>query len=119
MKNALTEGALAEYEAGKYLESAGYKIVERNVNYPKIGELDIVALDGKTLVIVEVKYRTDKNYGSPIEAVTEPKMRKLVRAAERYIAECPVRYETVRFDVCSVTDRGVELIKNAFYGRWR
>lgn len=113
------EGILAEFEAGKYLESIGYKVIDRNVNYPGIGELDIVAMDGKTLVVVEVKYRSNKDFGHPLESITKSKVRKIVKATECYLAEQKPLYDAVRFDVISVLDGISEHIKNAFYGYWR
>ena len=54
------------------LEEKGYKILGRNI-YCRYGELDIVALDGLTIVFVEVKYRKNSIYGMPEEAVTYKK----------------------------------------------
>lgn len=112
------EGILYEHQAGVLLEEKGYKLIDRNVNYPKVGELDIVAMDGKTLVIVEVKYTATKEFGYPIEQITPSKIRKIIKATERYLAECPYRYDAVRFDAVCFLDGIPEHIENAFYGRW-
>ncbi len=112
------EGLLAEYEAGKYLEEKGYTIVERNVNYPGKGELDIVATYAKTLVVVEVKYRSTGDYGDPIESVTRSKVGKIIKATELYIAEHGYDDYDVRFDIVVLRDGKIEHIEDAFYGYW-
>jgi putative endonuclease len=112
------EGILAEYQAGQYLENAGCKIIDRNVSFKNAGELDIIALDKDTLVIVEVKYRSTKDFGHPLESITKPKIRKILKTTEMYIAATDIKYKDIRFDVISVTDKGIEHIKNAFYGYW-
>lgn len=118
MKTGIAEGITAEYLAAEFLKNIGYKIVAANVNYPGAGELDIVALDGKDLVIAEVKYRGNHDFGYPVESMTKSKVRKILKATERFLMETDVKYNGVRFDVLTVTDNGVEQIKNAFYGYW-
>lgn len=112
------EGILAEYQAGKYLEEKGYTIIARNLNYPQVGELDIVAIDGKYLVVVEVKYRSTKEFGYPIEAVTKSKIKKIIKATERFLLSYKGNYSGVRFDVISIQDGVIEHIPSAFYGYW-
>lgn len=109
---------MAEYAAGEYLEKKGYKIVGRNVNYPGKGELDIVAFDGDTLVIVEVKYRSTGDHGDPIEGVTRTKIAKILKATELLILERDYVDKDVRFDIIAVRDGKIEHIENAFYGYW-
>lgn len=112
------EGLLAEYEAGEYLEKEGYKIVGRNVNYPGKGELDIVAIKDGTFVIVEVKYRSSKEHGDPVESVTRTKVAKIIKATEMLIVERGYEDYDVRFDIIAVRDGKIEHIENAFYGYW-
>lgn len=111
-------GAEAEYRALEYLRQKGYRILDRNVNYPKVGEIDLVAEMGDTLVFVEVRYRATKDFGDPIESVTNSKVKKLLRAAERYLAALPVKFESVRFDLIAVDDCGIDHVEDAFYGYW-
>lgn len=113
------DGVRAESEAAIYLESNGYRIIARNVNYPKIGELDIVCECGGTIVFVEVKYRASNKYGYPIEAVTETKASKIVKAANVFIRERRLYEKDVRFDIIVSKDGVIEHIQNAFYGEWR
>ncbi|HMW00657.1 MAG TPA: YraN family protein, partial [Acidobacteriota bacterium] len=104
------------------------QIIARNVTLPLgrtpegtpiTGELDIVALDGQTLVFVEVKTRSSDELALPEAAVTPAKQRKLARTARRYrrlIGPVDVPY---RFDVVSIVASGqvapkIKLLKNFF-----
>ena len=66
------------------------------------GELDVVATDGATVVVVEVKTRTGTGFGRPEEAVTPRKLARVRRVAQRWLAEHRVRWVEVRFDVVAV-----------------
>ncbi|MBV2362558.1 YraN family protein [Streptomonospora nanhaiensis] len=94
-------GARGEEVASAYLRRAGMRILARNWRCPE-GELDIVAGDGGTLVVAEVKTRTSLRFGSPLEAVTEPKRRRLRRLARRWQAEHRAWGAPTRIDVVSV-----------------
>lgn len=110
-------GELAELHAKNYLLSLGYKILDTNWYHGHL-ELDIVAQDGEELVIVEVKSRNGIRYEHPSEAVTNAKMKRIVEAADAYILEKDLDYET-RFDVVTVIFFGqnfeLEHFKDAFY----
>jgi putative endonuclease len=108
-------GRRGEDLASLLLEENVLRILDRNVRY-KDGELDIVALDGATTVFVEVKRRRDDALGTPAEAVTVRKRRRVVRAARRWLASHPGRGRSVRFDVVAVRDEpaSVTWIKAAF-----
>ena len=94
-------GRRGEAAAAAYLERVGMTVVERNWRC-RFGELDIVALDETTLVLVEVKTRKSTAKGSPEEAVSETKQRKLLRLAEAYIAHSKISPTEIRFDVIAV-----------------
>ncbi len=87
----------------QYLESENYDIVERNFDC-KQGEIDIVAFDKnkKELVFIEVKTRTNYNYGSPAEAVNLPKQKHIYMAAKYYIYLNKIKDVFFRFDVIEV-----------------
>jgi putative endonuclease len=102
-------GDAAEDAAETYLRAQGYQIVERNVA-GKLGEIDLVALDGETLVFVEVKARASAEYGLAIEAVGPRKQARLARAAAMFLAKNRSR-RACRFDVLGL-DRGAD-------GSWR
>jgi putative endonuclease len=100
-------GRSAEQLVATRLESSGWRIVGRNVRLPS-GELDIVALDGSTLVFVEVKAgRTGASLGPerPAHAVGRRKQLKLRRLAREWIAERrgPSGVAGYRFDVVGVS----------------
>lgn len=99
-------GRRAEELVANRLERAGWRVVGRNVGLPS-GELDIVALDGRTLVFVEVKAgRAGTALGpeKPAHAVGYRKQRKLRRLAREWIAERrgPSGVAGYRFDVVGV-----------------
>ena len=96
-------GMRGEDAAAAYLERAGMHVIERNwrSQTPK-GEVDIVALDGEVLVVCEVKTRTSAVNGTPEEASSPTKQRRLVRLAEAYIAQAGVGPVETRFDVISI-----------------
>jgi len=110
-------GNLGEDLAVQYLEGLGYKILERNWHAGK-NEIDIIAQDGKFLVIAEVKTRRSNYFGEPEENVTRLKQKALIRAADVYIQRKNIPLEA-RFDIVSVLFSGnshsVKQIKDAFY----
>ncbi len=111
-------GARGEDVAVSYLKKNGYKIVERNFRCV-LGEIDIVAYDGKTLVFVEVRTRKSRQFGSPISSVSYRKQKKLISLANFYIKKHRLFDKPARFDVVGITlgekdNCTVELVKNAF-----
>jgi putative endonuclease len=94
-------GARGEAAAVAFLARAGFEIAETNWR-TAAGEVDIVAWDGPDLVFVEVKTRRSEKMGTPEEAVSPTKQRRLVRLARAYLAETHARARLVRFDVVSL-----------------
>ena len=94
-------GRYGEDVAVRHLEEKGWRIVERNWR-GVAGELDIVALDGPTLVVVEVKTRSGTGFGYPAEAVTLTKLTRLRRLAGQWLADHELRVDAVRIDVVGV-----------------
>lgn len=92
-------GEHGEKFAARYLESLGFEILERNWRCSH-GELDIVAYDpaDRALVFVEVKTRTGRDFGTPLEAITYAKARKLYRLAMMWQKERQRRARVVRVD---------------------
>ena len=113
----LRTGLLGEELAAVYLKHAGYQIVEKNYRCP-LGEVDIVARDGESLVFVEVKSRRSDKFGVPQLAVGAKKQEKLSKIALYYLKEKRLHGRQARFDVVAVRilseGNRVELIKNAF-----
>ena len=107
------KGDIGEDAAAKFLVKKGFKIVERNFK-SKLGEIDIVALDGDTLVFVEVKNRTTAKFGLPREAVDFNKQQKLIKNALYYIQTTNAYKVKKRFDVVEILDEKITHIPNAF-----
>lgn len=90
------------FVAGR-LERAGYHIVDRNWRI-RGGELDVVALDGETLVFVEVKVRTGERVGVAEDSLDERKLGRLLRAAEMYVEAHPEHIDRLwRVDFVAIT----------------
>lgn len=113
-------GVTGEGIAADHLKRKGFRIIDRNYRCRRFGEIDLIALDGKTLVFVEIKCRKNKKYGEPFEAVDERKRRKLRLIAESYLQR-NWKYRTLsaRFDVVSIIlsesgDTEITHIENAF-----
>jgi putative endonuclease len=102
-------GLSGEALAEDHLRGLGYQIVEKDVRTP-LGQLDLVAIDGKTLVFVEVKTRAGHGYGLPQESVDSRKIRKLRQLGLYYLKIRPHR-GAVRFDVVGLTVREGRLIR--------
>lgn len=95
-------GEWGEQLACGELERRGYVILDRRYR-TRAGEIDIVARHGGVLVFVEVKTRRSGRCGSPAEAVTARKRRRIVLMASDYLARRRPRAEGCRFDVVAVT----------------
>ena len=102
-------GQAGEDLACAHLVDSGMRILARNYRC-RVGEIDLVARDGETLVFVEVKERSGRSHGAAIEAVTPLKRRRIVRAARHYAAghgglELAVRFDVVAIDRDPAGDR--------------
>ena len=110
-------GKEGERIAEEYLKKKGYRLVERNYRCAA-GELDLIVLDHRVVVFVEVKTRTGQTFGSPFEAVEFRKQRKMIQAAQYFLAEKKLQQRDARFDVVGISwparDPMVEHIENAF-----
>lgn len=93
-------GIKGEEIAFKYLLQKGYKIRDRNWRYNN-AEIDIIAFHANQLIIVEVKTRSAAIWEEPRETISDQKIRFLTHAAEAYILEHEIDYET-RFDVIAI-----------------
>ncbi|RBP67915.1 putative endonuclease [Brevibacterium sanguinis] len=93
----LALGRLGEDLAVAYLEDRGMTIVERNFRCPR-GELDIIARDGDTLVVVEVKTRRTLALGSPLEAITVAKLRRIRLLTALWLSRQSEFFSSVRID---------------------
>lgn len=111
-------GDQGEDRTVRFLETAGYEIVERNYRC-RGGEIDIVARERDDLVFVEVKSRRNTISGYPSEAVDPRKQRKLITAGRQYLIDRDLGEISCRFDIAEVYFTAgepvkIELIKGAF-----
>jgi putative endonuclease len=97
-----TLGQRGEAAAARHLRRQGYTIVAQGQR-TRLGEIDLVAVDGRTLVFVEVKTRTSDQAGHPSEAVDAAKRRRLTRLALAYLQRHDLLAYPCRFDVVAVT----------------
>ena len=113
-------GKQGEEIAVNYVIEKGYEILERNWRN-RHKEIDIIAKDGKELVIVEVKTRKSNNYGEPDLAVNKQKQRLLISAANAYIFRNNMDINT-RFDIISIVFNNekpvIDHIEDAFLPHW-
>lgn len=104
-------GDLAEAEAAVFLERLGYRIKEKNWRC-RTGELDIVAADGDTTVIVEVRSRKENGrFGTATEAVTPRKCMQVRATAQVYLRYAGLEGARIRFDVVAVTNDELGRVK--------
>lgn len=112
-----TLGKEGERAAELFLKKKGYKLVERNYRCSG-GEIDLIVLDGRVIVFVEVKTRTGHTFGTPLEAVEFRKQRKMIQAAQYFLSEKGLHQRDTRFDVVGISwpqrEPVVEHIENAF-----
>lgn len=94
-------GRRGEYEACKYLESLDYFIIAKNFCSP-YGEIDIIAIDKKELVFIEVKTRCSKKYGEARDAINKIKKKHIMKTAKLYVYKYRLENSFIRFDVIEV-----------------
>ncbi len=122
-----TLGQRGEAAAVRYLKRLGYTIIERG-SHIRRGEIDLIAVDGRTVVFVEVKTRSSHDAGHPADAVDDRKQDRLTRMALIYLKRHGLMDCSARFDVVAITwptpasgRPTIEHYKNAFEGtgRWQ
>ena len=115
-------GEKGESIAVNCLKKQGYRIIELNYR-TKLGEIDIIAKQGKTLVFIEVKARKSSRFGRPELAVTPKKQRKISMVALYYLKSTKQNNAKARFDVVAINlvnsakakeGPSIKIIKNAF-----
>ncbi len=113
-QNKRTTGSQYEQLAARYLTDKGMQIIAMNYRC-RSGEIDIIAMDGRTLVFVEVKYRSSTAYGYPEEAVDNRKQAKIHMVARYFLMDKRYNEETpIRFDVIAILGNQIKHIRNAF-----
>jgi putative endonuclease len=121
MTSRAQKGKCGESIAVAFLREKGLEILDQNVRSP-LGEIDVVARHGPTVVFVEVKSKHTARFGLPQEAVTPMKQKRLTRLAQWYLKRHRLEGQSARFDVVAVSWHGttpqIEWIANAFEA-WR
>jgi putative endonuclease len=96
-----SEGSYFEDLTSSYLQSKGYRILDRNVRILR-KEVDIVAVDRDTIVFVEVKGRRSRRFGTAFESVGTRKRARITKVAGAYLGQHNLADRQCRFDVVSV-----------------
>jgi putative endonuclease len=112
-------GPRGEDAAARYLKKLGFRVLERGHD-SRLGEIDIIAVDDRTVVFVEVKTRASSDAGHPTEAVDALKQRRMTQAALAYLKSKRLLESAARFDVVAITwpvdscEPQIEHFRNAF-----
>ncbi len=103
-----------EMFAVNFLKNKGYQILFQNY-HSRFGEIDIIAKDKGTIVFVEVKTRTNTLFGAPLEAITNSKLKKIIKTSQFYLTENRLENLPYRFDAVEVfigKEKNIEHIEN-------
>ncbi len=111
MKVSNPTARIGEQAACDFLKRAGFKILERNFR-KGYGEIDIIGIDKDTLVFIEVKTRTGKQFGEPEESITPFKIRSLIKTSQFYKILNSKTPDLLRIDAVIVTINGQRKINS-------
>lgn len=107
--NNREKGSFGEEQALNFLLNKGYKFIAKNWHYSKNAEIDLIMKEDKTLVFIEVKTRSNSNFGHPFEAITKTKIKNIKLAIQAYLNEHAddLKFKNFRID-------GIAIIQNPF-----
>lgn len=111
----MNTGAQAELWAVQLLQQHGLKLVEQNYR-SRFGEIDLIMLDGATLVFIEVRLRRNQDFGGAAASIGSQKQQRIIRTAQHYLASL-THIPPCRFDAILMSDvqgRDAEWLKHAF-----
>lgn len=116
--NSYERGLWAELVARDFLKKQGLKLLEQNFHGPG-GEIDLIMMDGNTIVFTEVRYRSSNRYLHAVESIDSRKCARIIKTARNYLQKNHnIRDNPCRFDVITITgDTGspeIGWIKDAF-----
>ena len=113
-RNQRTVGSRYEQEAAAFLNQKGLDIVEQNYRC-RVGEIDLIARDGETLVFCEVKYRYNGGTGDPAAAVDYRKQNQIRKVAMYYLMKNKLsEWTPCQFDVIAFEGEKMTHLENAF-----
>ena len=107
-------GLAAEKLAATFLLNHGLKLIAQNYHC-RFGEIDLIMLDGKTLVFTEVRLRKNSQFGGAGASITAQKMQKLILTAQHYLqthGEQPCRFDAILMDTLDA--KSIQWVRNAF-----
>ena len=108
------KGRAGEASAASFLEERGMRVLERNFR-SRTGEVDIIALDGETLVFAEVKAWSAYEIDALEQALDAKKQRKIIETSKYFLSlHREYRYMAVRFDVVFISPGGITYLASAF-----
>jgi putative endonuclease len=111
------KGKDGEEKAALFLEQKGFKILERNFR-SKTGEVDLIALEGETLVFIEVKAWASYGIEALEQGLDKRKQRRIIETAKYFLSIYrKYRYMAVRFDVVFIAPQGITHLESAFVER--
>ncbi len=105
-------GAEAEQRASRYLQQHGLKLQQSNYHC-RYGEIDLIMLDGETLVFIEVRLRNNAAFGGAAASVDARKQDKLIKTAQHYLGTLK-KIPPCRFDVVALEGDDINWLKSAF-----
>ncbi|MGI5840750.1 MAG: YraN family protein [Patescibacteria group bacterium] len=110
-----SKGRLGENLAKNYLIKKGFKPLDQNYRTPH-GEIDLIMLDGPTLVFIEVKLKIGTDFGLPEDMISKNKIIQVQKTARRYLLDNPLGFPRLRLDaVCIVLDSDKSVKRIAHY----
>ncbi len=117
-KERLQLGQEGESAAIDFLKKKSYRILEKNFR-SKLGEIDIIAEQNGVIIFIEVKARSNHEFGHPFTALTPAKQKKIIQTAQGFLAQKRIVNKPVRFDVVALTAESsnswkIELLEDAF-----
>nr|WP_307989476.1 YraN family protein [uncultured Niameybacter sp.] len=112
-QNKRCVGTFYEKASREYIEKLGYTTLKMNYRC-RLGEIDIIAQDGKYLVFLEIKYRSSKKCGLPRESVNYYKQKRILNVAKYYIMTHYNKEVACRFDVIEILGEDITHLKNVF-----
>ncbi len=99
----LEQGRHAEQACCEFLQQQGLRLLQKNFQ-GRHGEIDLIMLDKKTLVFVEVRYRKNNDYGGPLASITAHKQKHIIATAQLFLQQQPA-YKDVRIDVVGMSKK--------------
>ncbi len=108
-------GDSGENQATEFFIEKEFLIVEKNYRFGKHGEIDLIVFKDNLLIFVEVKKRSNKNFGGPLYSITSTKKKKLQSVAKYFLLKNN-KYEdiliTKRFDLIAIEDNKIEWVED-------